>query len=233
MKKTLLFIVAVIALSVTTVASAQNAYTETRNVKDFDEVSFSLAGEVYITFGSDYKVVLEGDKDYLEKIETKVIGSNLEIKTDKWYQSANEKLIAHITMPSIKGLSIAGSAKAVVSDPLKASSFDLSIAGSGKVYVRDVNIDDFEVSIAGSGRIEIAGSGSIKDAELSISGSGVYVGTETKIATMEISIAGSGRCECYVTESIEGSIAGSGNITYSGNPKIDASVFGSGHIRKK
>ena len=233
MKRALIFLVTVAVLSVTTIATAQNAYTETRNVAGFDEVSFSLAGEIYITIGSQYKVVLEGDKAFLSTIETRVTGSDLEIKTEKWYNPANKKVIAYITMPAIKGLSIAGSAKAVVKDPLKADKFEISIAGSGKVYIKDVKIDYFECAVAGSGRIEIAGSGTIREAELSISGSGVYLGSETKVSDMEISIAGSGKCDCYVTDKIEGSIAGSGNITYAGNPKIDASVIGSGHLRKR
>ncbi len=233
MKKVFLALTTAIVVSLTTVASAQNTYSETRDVNNFDEISFALAGEIYIDFGTQYKVVLEGDKDYLSRVETKVVNHTLEIKTEKWYNSVNEKITAHITLPALKGLSIAGSAKAVVKDPLKASSFELSIAGSGKVYLKDLDIEKMECSIAGSGRIEIEGTGTVKDAELSISGSGNYIGPETMVGKMEISIAGSGRCECYVTDMIEGSIAGSGNILYSGNPRIDASVFGSGHIRKK
>jgi len=233
MKKTLLFIVTVIALSVTTIASAQNAYTETRDVRDFDEVSFSLSGEIYINFGSDYKVVLEGDKDFLAKIETKVTGGNLEIKHEKWLNSYSQKVIVRITMPLLKGLAVSGSGKVVINDPLKTPSFEVAISGSGKILARDVEINSFECAISGSGNIEMEGSGTINDAELAISGSGSLSAPTTKIARFEVSVSGSGKCDCYVTEKLEGSITGSGNIYYSGNPKIDARVAGSGHIRSK
>jgi len=229
-----MFSMAILITALTTSAFAQSAYKETRDVKNFDEVNFSLNGEIYITFGNEYKVVLEGNKDYIKDVETHVMGHSLEIKRkDRWGHFDEEKVIAYITLPEIKSLSIAGSAKGFINDPLKTDKFELSIAGSGKVYLKNVNVNSFESSIAGSGRVEISGTGNIKDADFSISGSGTYIANDVMIDTMDISIAGSGKCECNVTGMIKGSIAGSGSILYSGNPKIDASVFGSGHIRKK
>jgi hypothetical protein len=234
MKRSILFSIAILISALTTSSFGQSTYKETRDVKDFDEVCFSLRGEIYFTIGSEFKVVLEGDKDYLKDVETKVMGHSLEIKRkDNWGHFDNEKVNAYITLPVIKALSIAGSASGFFNDPLKTDKFDLSIAGSGKVYLKEVQVDYFESSIAGSGRVEISGKGAIKDADLSISGSGTYLANDAIIETLDISIAGSGKCECNVTGKIKGSIAGSGNIIYSGNPKIDASVLGSGHIMKK
>jgi len=234
MKRSVLLSIVILVSVLTSCSYGQAAYKETRDVKDFDEVSFSVSGEIYITIGNEFKVVLEGNKSFINEIETEVRGHNLEIKRkDHWVNFDNEKVNAYVTLPAIKALSIAGSAKGFFNDTLKGDRFDLSIAGSGKVYLKDVQLDYFESSVAGSGTVEISGKGSIKDADLSISGSGTYLANEVSIETMKISIAGSGRCECNVTGKIEGSIAGSGRIIYSGNPKIDASVFGSGHIMKK
>jgi|WetSurMetagenome_2_1015567.scaffolds.fasta_scaffold01032_11 hypothetical protein len=233
MKKTLLLALAIIASAVTTVSSAQGTYSETRNVTGFDEVAFAVAGEVYISFGQEYKVVLEGDKDYLAKIETKLSGGTLEIKNEKWFNTSNEKVIAHITMPLLKGLELSGSGKVFINDLLKTQSLEVGISGSGKIYAKEVEINKLECDISGSGSIEISGSGTITDGELSVSGSGNLAAPATKIAHFEVNISGSGKCDCYVTEKLEGSISGSGNITYSGNPKIDASISGSGHIRAK
>jgi hypothetical protein len=233
MKRALLLLFAIAASAITTISSAQGTYSETRNVTGFEEVGFALAGEVYISLGQEYKVVIEGDKDYLAKIETKVHGTSLEIKTEKWFNTGNQKVIVRITMPLLKGLAVSGSGKVVVNDPLKTPSFEVAISGSGKIYVKDVEINSFECAISGSGNIEFEGSGTISDAELAVSGSGNLVAPTTKIARFEVHISGSGKCDCYVTESLEGAISGSGNIYYSGTPKIDASVSGSGHIRSK
>ncbi len=233
MKKTLLLVLATIVSAITTTSSAQGTYSETRNVSGFDEVAFTIAGEVYISFGQQYKVTLEGDKEYLAKVETKISGGTLVIKTDKWFNTSNEKVIARITMPMLKGLDLSGSGKVFINDLLKTQSLEVDISGSGKIYAKEVEINKFECDISGSGSLEFSGSGTIDDAELSVSGSGNLSAPTTKMAMFEVSISGSGRCDCYVTEKLEGSISGSGNITYSGNPKIDASVSGSGHIRAK
>jgi hypothetical protein len=233
MKKTLLLLSAIIVSAITSISSAQGTYSETRNVTGFDEVAFAVAGEVYISFGQEYKVVLEGDKDYLAKVETEVSGGTLKIKNEKWFNSGNQKVIVHITMPLLKGLAVSGSGKVVIDDPLKTQSLEVEISGSGKIYTKDIEVNSFECSISGSGCLEFSGSGTIGDAELSISGSGNLTAPEIKIARFEVNISGSGKCDCYVTEKLEGSISGSGNIFYSGNPKIDASVSGSGHIRSK
>jgi hypothetical protein len=214
-------------------ATAQDTYKETRNVTGFDEVSFCLAGEVYISIGQGYKVVLEGDKDYLDEIETKVTGGELVIKRDSWGNFNNHKVIARITMPALNGVDVSGSGKVTVNDPLKSDDFEADISGSGKIYLKEVTLGDVEFDISGSGSFVIEGAGTMSSLEVDISGSGSYKGESTKVGTFEAHISGSGSCDCYVTDMLRASISGSGSVWYSGNPKIDASISGSGKVRTK
>ena len=57
---------------------------ETRNVTDFTKVSFGVSGNLYINFGPEFKVVLEGEKRYLDDIITEVSGGKLVIKKENW-----------------------------------------------------------------------------------------------------------------------------------------------------
>jgi hypothetical protein len=214
-------------------ATAQDTYKETRNVTGFDEVSFCLAGEVYISIGQGFKVVLEGDKEYLDEVETKVNGGELVIKRDSWVKFNNEKVTVHITMPALNGIDVSGSGKIMVTDPLKSDDFEADISGSGKIYLKDVTMGDVECDISGSGTFVAEGTGSMRSLEVDISGSGSYKGESTKIGSFEASISGSGSCDCYVTDMLRASISGSGSVWYSGNPKIDASISGSGKVRTK
>ena len=43
---------------------------ETRKVDNFTGISFGVAGDLILTQGQEYSVVIEGDADYLEDIET-------------------------------------------------------------------------------------------------------------------------------------------------------------------
>ena len=179
-----------------------------------------MAGNLYINFGPEFKVVLEGEKRDLEDIITEVSGGRLVIKKENWRFNFNEKITAYVTMPELKGLGVSGSGKAEIKDALKAEDLDLSVSGSGKIYTTDVNVSKLGCSISGSGDIILGGNGKATKADISISGSGNYEGGSFKIGTAEIHISGSGNCSCNVTESLRASVSGSGNVTYEGNPKL-------------
>jgi len=231
MKKS--FALAVLVILAVQATQAQTPYTEKRNVSGFSEVGFGVAGELIISLGNEYSVVLEGDRDYISEIETSVSGDELRIKRDKWFDAGNKKVVVRITMPDLDGISVSGSGKVTVNDPLKEGDLDVAVSGSGKVLVRSVALNNVECSISGSGSFIIEGDGTVKYFEINISGSGNYLGGATMVETMEVAISGSGSCDCYVTGKLEAAISGSGNITYSGNPKIDAAVSGSGKVRTK
>lgn len=233
MKRAILLSAFIVALTVTAgFSKGQPVEKETRNVKDFTRVSFGISGDLYISFGTDFKVVLEGDKSDLDDIVTEVTGGKLIIKKDNW-GNLNEKVTVYVTMPEIEGLGVSGSGKAEIKDAVKTDNLDLSVSGSGRLYTADISVTSLDVAISGSGDIIIGGSGEADNAEISISGSGNYTGESLKIGSAELSISGSGSCKCHVAESLEASVSGSGNVTYLGNPKIDARVSGSGRVRSK
>lgn len=231
MKKSILF--AALLVVAAQVSQAQNTYKETRNVSGFSEVAFAVSGEVFIDIGDGYSVILEGDKDYISEIDTKVYGDELRIKRDKWFDSGNKKVIVRITMPSLEGIGVSGSGKVTVNDPLRGGDLDIGISGSGKAFLKEVAMKEVDCSISGSGSLNITGSGTVENLEIHISGSGDYFGEATRVGTLEANISGSGSCKCYVTDMLRASISGSGTIIYSGNPKIDASISGSGKVRTK
>ncbi|HPT20455.1 MAG TPA: head GIN domain-containing protein [Bacteroidales bacterium] len=234
MKKAMIFSAFIVAtLMVMGFSGNQPSNKETRNVKDFTRVAFGIPGDLYVNFGSDYKVILEGDKDILDNIITQVSGGKLVIKEDNWHIRMDKKVTIYITMPALEGLSVSGSGKAVIKDAVKAKELDFSVSGSGKIYTADVTADALDCSISGSGDIILQGSGAISDAEIGISGSGNYTGESLKIGTADISISGSGSCLCNVTGSLKAGVSGSGNVTYIGNPKVDARVSGSGKVRSR
>lgn len=224
---------AVILLLAAQISQAQTTQTEKRDHRGFSKVAFALSGDVMISLGNTYSVELEGDRDYLREVETEVVGDELRIRRDKWFDSGNKKVTVRITMPAIEGISVSGSGKVTVSDPLRGDELDVAISGSGRALLRDVALGEVECSISGSGSLNIDGNGTIRELELSISGSGGYQGETTGINVLEARISGSGSCNCNVKEMLRASISGSGSIIYSGNPKIDASVSGSGKVRMR
>jgi hypothetical protein len=207
---------------------------ETRNVSGFTKVSFGVSGDLFIKIGSEFKLVIEGDKDVLDEIETSVSGNRLNIKRENWhFNFDNEKVTINLTMPELEGLGVSGSGKAQIMDPVKSDDLSLSVSGSGKLITSELNADNLNCGISGSGDIILGSGGSVDNGDISISGSGSFSGEGVEIDHLEVSISGSGNCHCRAGDSLEAHVSGSGNITYSGNPKVDARVSGSGHVRSK
>jgi hypothetical protein len=229
MKRGIILSVIIVAITVTTgFSNGQAVVKETRNVSGFKRVSFGVAGNLYITLGSEFNVVIEGEKSFLEDIVTEVSGGRLVIKKDNWRLNMNEKVTVYITMPEVEGLSVSGSGRAEIKDAVKADNLALSV-----LYTGDVAAGTLDCGISGSGDIIIGGNGNATKADISISGSGNYSGESLKIGSAGISISGSGNCTCNVSETLRASVSGSGNVSYLGNPKIDARVSGSGHVRSR
>src|SRR5664280_3108141 len=164
-------------------AIGQSMAKETRDVKDFTKVSFGIAGNLYINFGPEFKVVLEGDKKDLEEIVTDVSGGRLVIKKDNsWRFNFNDKVTVYITMPELKALGVSGSGKAEIKDAIKTDELDLSVSGSGKIFTTDLVVSKLGCNISGSGDIVPGGNGASNKADISISRSGNYEGGALKIA---------------------------------------------------
>jgi hypothetical protein len=237
MKRLLILSVLILAITVTTGSAAnQSDVKETRNVSGFTKISFGVSGNLYINFGPEFKVVLEGERKYVDDVITEVSGGKLVIKMENWRMNnwrMNEKVTVYITMPELNGLGVSGSGKAEIKDAIKTDEIYLNVSGSGKLHISDITASSLDCGISGSGDIILGGGGSCSKANISISGSGNYMGESLKIGTAEIHISGSGNCSCNVTESLKASVSGSGNVSYQGNPRVDAHVSGSGKVRSR
>jgi hypothetical protein len=233
MKKLFYFLAVAFAVMLTTANASAQSNRDTRNVSDFTEVGFGIAGNLTIKIGSPFSVVLEGDRDYLSEVETVVKNGKLIIKCDNFRILRNQKVNVFITMPSIKGLGVSGSGEARVENAVSADAFSASLSGSGKIFMKDLTADSFYCNISGSGEVIVEGKGGADRGNVTISGSGNYTGGNFEIDKLTVNISGSGGIDCKVVDSLASNISGSGNVVYSGNPKVDSRSSGSGHVRSK
>jgi len=224
--------VAVLLMS-ESISTGQTTVKETRNISGFTEIGFGIAGNLTVKIGTEFSVVLEGDKKYLSEIEVVLKNNKLVIRDLDNHFFNNEKANVYITLPELKGLGVSGSGNAHIESSINTKTLGLSVSGSGKLFTSDIVAGSLDCSVSGSGDIVIKGNGDIDNGDISISGSGNYSGESNRFKSLQARISGSGNCLVNVTESLKASISGSGNINYLGNPKIDARVSGSGHVRSK
>ena len=216
-------------------------FTQIRNVSEFTKVDFVAKGNVNIRIGSEFKVVLEGEQDYLSNIETTVSNGKLTIKNNsiirgnrksefKKIFSKHIKITVNITMPAISGLAIYGFGDIEVFDSFKTDSLSLRLSGEGKLILNDVSGEYLNCRISGVGRIIIQGKGSFNNADVGISGIGRYVGEFLKLETAKVNLSGIGKCICYVSDILNAHVSGIGGVTYSGSPKVYKNTSGIGYV---
>ena len=223
----------ILLLVVFTVISLQAQDKQTRNVPDFSTISFGISGDLYLTQGDKLEVILEGDEEDLEEIETEVSGNRLRIRNRNkgWnWGMTSSKIKVYITVKQFAGLDVSGSGDAQSNGILKGENVELSVSGSGDIDIR-LEAQTLDMGISGSGSITV--DGNARSAEMSISGSGRLDAEDFIVETVSIRISGSGSARVHATKEIDSRISGSGSVRYAGDPdKVYNKSSGSGSMRK-
>ncbi|PLX22761.1 MAG: hypothetical protein C0597_01840 [Marinilabiliales bacterium] len=106
------------------IASASNFIEdkkEKRKVGEFTEIGLSIPADLYLTQGSTNEVIIEADEDLLEKIETEIRGSSLEIRFEKWYNYRGVgKINVYVTVKDINKLVVSGSGDIIAKSAIKS-----------------------------------------------------------------------------------------------------------------
>lgn len=205
---------------------------ETRNVGDFDEIGLAIPANLYLTQGTKNEVIIEADEDLLEKIETEVHGSSLNIKFEKWYNYRGiGDINVYITVKDIKELVVSGSGDIMAKSAIKSDKLSFIVSGSGSVLIDDLTVNDVSAMITGSGDVKIQGKVKANELDATVTGSGDFDSKDIEFKEADLSITGSGSIQAFVSGELDATITGSGRIYYKGNPVIDADITGSGKIK--
>lgn len=197
----------------------------------FSKLSIAVKSKVYIEQGESYKLDIQTDENTLQKISVEYNSDELEIKC-KTGSRIDEAVLIYITTPTLEAISLAGSSDLYIENTFKTGKMHLSLAGSGKMEIKDLKADKVSASIAGSGNILLAGGNNGAFEDFSIAGSGKIDAAGFAAAKAEVDIAGSGDCSIFASENLKVSIAGSGNVHYKGSPVLNSETAGSGRVSK-
>lgn len=190
------------------VEGSGNRARQERELEPFSRIRLVGAEDVVVRVGEPQSVVVEGDDNLIDMVETEVRGETLTVKTEGSYRT-RIGLTLDVRVPELEGV---------------------SVAGSGDVQVTGVDAESFSASIAGSGDVTV--SGKVGDLEAEIAGSGDLHLYDLRAERARAEIAGSGDIRIWASQSLRARIAGSGDIAYRGDPpEVDRSVTGSGSIR--
>jgi carbon monoxide dehydrogenase subunit G len=248
MKNQLLFVLALLGTT-----SWAQVKKEVRSVPAFNKVSFRIAGQAYVRQGSPQRVELEGNADFLAKVETEVKDGRLAIgREDSWRDwnwKDTDRITVWITVPTLEGLSVSGSGNLTGEGKFKVDNLDLNVSGSGNLTIAATADGEVEADVSGSGRLEV--SGSCKTFDSDVSGSGRVVMNMNVYENATLGISGSGKIEGkgsagILRAEISGSghvaalnleankcvvrISGSGDVEITVKNELDANISGSGTV---
>jgi hypothetical protein len=231
-------------------ASNAAAATETRDVEDFVEISFTMPFDVEFVLSDKPYVRLDGDEDTIEEIITENRGDTLHIrKKDSWFDWNDEEVVVTVGYRTLERISMSGSgdgyAQEINSDNLNLAisgsatleietlatgNLDISITGSGDVEIHTLKADAITTKIAGSGNVDLAGRADKQ--KISIAGSGNYSASKLKTSETDAKISGSGDIQIWVESRLSATVMGSGDIEYYGKPSLNERTMGSGDITR-
>ncbi|MBS0504609.1 MAG: DUF2807 domain-containing protein [Proteobacteria bacterium] len=206
--------------------------TRSFQARGFDRVSLRGSDNVVVKVGSAESVNATGPQNILDKLKVEVVDGELRIGREKntWNVSwgDHDPVVVTVTVPQLRGASVAGSGDMKV-DRVQTASFSGSVAGSGNLAIATLQADAASLNIAGSGDASVTGEA--KSVDISIAGSGDLDAKGLKAERAKISIAGSGDVSAQVNGDADVSIVGSGDVVLSGTPRCKVSKMGSGDVK--
>ena len=146
--------------------------TETRDVRDFDEVVVQGRGELILEQGDVESVVIEADEAVMSHVKAAVEGRRLVLGLEHWWDHLllpTALLRFRVSAVMVKRVTISGSGT-VRAEALRADDLSLEISGSGDMAFPQLTAGAVSLGISGGGKMTV--SGEAESVAVRISGSG-------------------------------------------------------------
>lgn len=207
---------------------------ELRDVARFDRVRFRGPGLLKITHDDQESLTVHAPAYLISDIASEVRNNtlNLGYVSPRVHRLAvHREIISYrLTMRDLRSLTLTGSGRIVVPD-LDNDVIDVDVAGSGQVVMDNLTADRLDVIIRGSGSVMVAGD--VEAQSLRLSGSGSYQAERLVSDFADVLVTGSGAAGVSVSDEFVVVINGSGTVTYSGYPEVIKQIRGSGKLVRR
>jgi hypothetical protein len=204
--------------------------TETRDVRDFDEVLVQGRGDLILEQGDVESVAIEADAAVMPHVKAAVEGRRLVLGLEHWWDSLLFPLAPlrfRVSAVTVKRVTISGSGT-VKAEGLRSDDLRLDISGSGDMAFPQLTAGAVSLGISGGGKMMV--SGEAESVAVRISGSGNIQTGDLATQAAEVRISGSGNVKVNAAQTLDVQISGSGTVKYAGQPQLSQRISGSGSI---
>ena len=185
-----------------------------------DLLVLDLPVDVTYVQGDESRVVIEGPKDYAERIT---------LQDGRFGLSGDDGLDASDVTIDLNGVRVidAGERIRITVTAPKVTNF--TVNGSGDLKIRDYDQPELTVKVQGSG--DVAGAGRAGVLKLEIVGSGSIDLADIEARDAQVATSGSGDVTIAAAGAVKASVAGSGGVSLRAKPaSLTSEISGSGDI---
>jgi hypothetical protein len=180
---------------------------DSRAVPAFHRITSNGSADIHVTVGPAQSLVVEGQQNIVDVIDTSVQDGTLTVGSRKSYTTQKDVTV-YVTVPNLDALTLHGSSSAKI-DGARGGNLDVAVHGSGDVTALG-SVDRLTYSWYGSGDAKLAGLAA-RDAVVRVRGSG----------DVQVNVSGT----------LDVEITGSGDVRYAGPARVvHQTIHGSGSV---
>ena len=180
-----------------------------RQIAPFTSISTEGAFEIEVTCQKEPSLQVEGDENVLEFVTAEVSGNVLRLKSSKSY-STSEPVRLKIAVANLEGL---------------------TVSGAGRIDIKDMKNEKFEIDSNGAPNISV--SGSTKTVDIDSNGAGKIDTHNLRASRAVVDSKGVSRIDLDVADQLDVTVSGPSTITYRGDPVVNKTVNGPGKVEKR
>jgi putative autotransporter adhesin-like protein len=210
------------------VTGSGHARTESRHVRDFDQVALAAVGTLVITQGDTESLRIQADDNVLPLLHSTVSRGLLTLEPKEYAAIHPSTPIRYeLTARQLRLIRVEGAAEAQA-PRLIAEQLALEVEGAGRVGIDQLSAKALTASLEGSAGVTVGGQ--VAQQTLHVMGAGMYRGQGLESQRASVTVTGSGTCAVRAHDSLDARVEGSGVVTYSGSPTVTRHVTGSGQV---
>lgn len=213
-----------------TVKGDGNVVEQERDLGKFENVKVSNGINVVLTNGENTKVMVVADKNLQDIIETKVVGSTLEIRAlSGIFQAASKKVL--ITVPDLNQIDANSGSNVATAERFEAEKLTLR-ATAGSSFDMEIEGDDLNVSLSAGSNAVLRGKVNLFVAK-STAGANIKA-EELKAEISKVKVSSGSNAWINVKREISAHASSGGNIFYYGTPeKSETTSSSGGNVQKR
>ena len=180
-----------------------------RDIGSFTSITTEGAFHIEVTCQKEPSLEIEGDDNVLPLITAEISNNVLQLSNSKGY-SVNEPIKIKLSVSNLEGL---------------------SVSGAGRIDIKGMNNDSFEIDSKGAPVIMV--SGSTKTITIDSSGAGQIDTNNLRAARATVDTKGATKIELDVAEQLDVTVSGPSTVTYKGDPVVNKTINGPGTVARR